>query len=327
MTGRRASTIRRRLVTIPRLLVLFALVTMTLPLLAVVALVVDGVRFAWRRRPAMATRLTAFLWVYLASEVVAVVALALVWLAGRRRLAERTYRLQGLWAGALFAAARGIFALRLDVQGDDEVAPGPVVVLMRHASIVDNLLPAVLVTRPHGLRLRYVLKHELLSDPAIDIAGLRLRNCFVARGSGSAAELERVRALAAGLGQNEGVLIYPEGTRFTAGKRARAIERLAQSDPSLHERAIALRNVLPPRSGGVLALLDAGTDVVICAHRGLDGFASVGDLWRGGLVRTLVSVRFTRFPAREIPASHTERMDWLWQRWSDVDRWIAAEAA
>ena len=62
MTGRRASTIRRRLVTIPRLLVLFALVTMTLPLLAVVALVVDGVRFAWRRRPAMATRLTAFLW-------------------------------------------------------------------------------------------------------------------------------------------------------------------------------------------------------------------------------------------------------------------------
>lgn len=327
MTGRRASTIRRRLVSIPRLLVLFALVTVTLPLLAVLALVVDGGRFAWRRRPAMATRLTAFLWVYLASEVVAVVALALVWLGGRRRLAERTYRLQGLWAGALFAAARGIFALRLDVQGDDEVAPGPIVVLMRHASIIDNLLPAVLVTRPHGLRLRYVLKHELLTDPAIDIAGLRLRNCFVRRGSGSAAELERVRTLAAGLGRNEGVLIYPEGTRFTAGKRARAIERLAQSDPRLHERAIALRNVLPPRSGGVLALLDAGTDVVVCAHRGFDGFASVGDLWRGGLVRTLVSVRFTRFPAGEIPASHAERVDWLWQRWSDVDRWIAAEAA
>ena len=141
---------------------------------------------------------------------------------------------------------------------------------MRHASIVDNLLPALFVAAPHGLRLRYVLKRELLSDPAIDIAGGRLPNCFVRRGADDAeAEIARVRALAAGLGPDEGVLIYPEGTRFTAAKRERAIER--------QPRAAELRNVPPPRPGGTLAVMETGADVVICAHHGLDGFASIGD--------------------------------------------------
>lgn len=305
----------------PIFLLLFAAVTVALPLLLAVALAVDAVRWAVRRRPWMATRLTLFLWVYLAAEAAAIVALFLAWaLPPRGRLVERTYRLQAWWAALLFGAARRLFSLRFDVEGADDVVPGPIVVLMRHASIVDNLLPAVLVAAPHGLRLRYVLKRELLSDPAIDIAGGRLPNCFVLRGADDAeAEIARVRALADGLGPREGVLIYPEGTRFTAEKRRRAIERVP--------RAAGLEHVLPPRPAGTLAVLDTGADVVVCVHHGLDGFASIGDLWRGGLVRRTVRVRFSRFAGASLPEGREARTDWLWQRWQEVDDWIGAEGA
>jgi 1-acyl-sn-glycerol-3-phosphate acyltransferase len=317
----RRSRIRRRLWTVPLHLALFVLATLALPLLLTVGLVVDAVRWLVRRRPWMATRLALFLWVYLAAEAWAIVALFLAWaVPPRERLVERTYRLQARWAAFLFGAARRLFSLRFDVEGADAVAPGPVVVLMRHASIVDNLLPAVFVAAPHGLRLRYVLKRELLSDPSIDIGGLRLPNCFVVRGADDAeAEVARVRALAQGLGPRDGVLIYPEGTRFTPAKRRRAIERVP--------RAAELEHVLPPRPGGTLAVLDSGADVVVCAHHGLDGFASIGDLWRGGLVRRTVRIRFRRFAGDSLPQGREARTAWLWQRWHEVDDWIGAQGA
>ena len=315
----RSSTVLRRLRTVPVFLILFVLTTVTLPFLLVLAVAVDAARWLVRRRPWMATRLTLFLWIYLGAEALAIVALFLAWaVPPRSRLVERTYRLQALWAALLFGAARLLFSLRFDVEGADAVAPGPIVVLMRHASIVDNLLPALFVAAPHKLRLRYVLKRELLSDPAIDIAGGRLPNCFVRRGADDAeAEIARVRDLSAGLGPHEGILIYPEGTRFTAAKRERAIER--------QPRAAELRNVLPPRPGGTLAVMGSGADIVICAHHGLDGFASIGDLWRGGLVRRTVRIRFSRYPHASLPEGQEARIEWLWQRWHEVDDWIGAQ--
>ena len=178
--------------------------------------------------------------------------MAAAWVAsggGRRDawLRDVTRRLQQLWAAALFGAVRALFGLRLEVTGGEDVAPGPVIVLIRHASIVDNLLPANLITRPHGIRLRYVLKRELLADPCLDVAGRRLPNYFVRRGTGETEERDRVGALAHGLGRDEGVLIYPEGTRFTPERRARAIARIAERDPRLAARAERLRHLLPPR--------------------------------------------------------------------------------
>ncbi len=72
-------------------------------------------------------------------------------------------------------------------------SPGPLVVLSRHASIVDNILPFQLFTRHKRIWLRYVLKRELLVDPSLDIAGNWLPNYFVDRGgSDSDRELEAV---------------------------------------------------------------------------------------------------------------------------------------
>lgn len=325
----RAETVMRRLRTIPPRVLGFLLVTVLLPVLLVVAVVIDALRLAAFGVPPTAARLVLFLWVYLAAEVAGVAALAALWVAslgGRRSawLREMTWRVQQLWAGALLGAVRALFRLRLEVAGGDEVVPGPVIVLIRHASIVDNLLPADLIARPHGIRLRYVLKRELLADPCLDIAGRRLPNYFVRRGTGEAQELERVRALGHGLGPGDGVLIYPEGTRFTPERRARAIARIAERDADLAARAERIRHLLPPRLGGVGALLDGApeADIVVIAHHGFDGLRLISDIWRGGLVGLVVRVRVTRVPRCGVPEADAARADWLYELWQDVDDWL-----
>jgi 1-acyl-sn-glycerol-3-phosphate acyltransferase len=325
----RAETILRRLRTIPPLVLGLLLVTALLPALIVVGLLIDAVRRIGLGVPPTAVRLVLFLWVYLAAEVAGLAALAALWIAsagGRRRawLGDATWRLQQRWAGALFGAARVLFSLRLEVSGDDAVAPGPVIVLIRHASIVDTLLPANLVARPHGIRLRYVLKRELLADPCLDVAGRRLPNYFVRRGTGEAQEVDRVRRLARGLGARDGVVIYPEGTRFTVERRARAIARIRAGATPLAARAERLRHLLPPRLGGVGALLDGapGADVVVIAHHGLDGLRLVSDIWRGGLVGLVLQVRMTRVPRSAVPEGDAARAEWLYDIWQDVDDWL-----
>jgi 1-acyl-sn-glycerol-3-phosphate acyltransferase len=325
----RSETILRRLRTIPPLVLGLLLVTALLPALLVVGMAIDLGRWAVSRVPPTATRLALFLWVYLAAEVAGLAGLAAAWVAsggGRRDawLRDLTWRLQETWAASLFGAVRALFGIRIEMMGGEEAAPGPVIVLVRHASIVDNLLPANLIARPHGIRLRYVLKRELLADPCLDVAGRRLPNYFVRRGTGEARELERVRALAHGLGTDEGVLIYPEGTRFTPERRARAIVRIAERDPQLAARAERLRHLLPPRLGGIGALLDGApaADVVLVAHHGLDGLRLVSDVWRGGLVGLVVRVRMTRVPRAAVPVAGPDRTAWLYDLWQEVDDWL-----
>jgi 1-acyl-sn-glycerol-3-phosphate acyltransferase len=303
---------------------LFVVVTATGPVLVPVALLVDAVRRIGRRGPWMTIRMVAFLWVYLSAQVGGLVWMFASWLASgfgirRKRLERATYHVQRLWAGYLFSAVRTIFGLRLDVTGDEAISPGPAVFMSRHASLIDTLLPSVLITSGHGIRLRYVLKKELLIDPALDVAGNRVPNYFVDRAAQDiAGELRGIASLADGLGADEGVFIYPEGTRFRAERQERAIDRLVDS-PQLHTLAKALRHVHPPRPGGSLALLDARVAVVFCAHAGLDGFASVADVWNGSLVGKTVTVKFWRVPASEIPRDRDERAAWLFGQWQRVD--------
>jgi 1-acyl-sn-glycerol-3-phosphate acyltransferase len=325
----RAETVLRRLRTIPVRVLGLVVVTALLPILVVVGLMVDVVRRVASSVPPTTARLALFLWAYLAAEVVGVTALAALWVAslgGRRRawLSDLTWRVQQLWAGVLLGAVRLLFRLRLEVVGDDAVAPGPVIVLIRHSSIVDTLLPANVVARPHRIHLRYVLKRELLADPCLDVAGRRLPNHFVRRGTGEARELEQVGALAHGLGADDGVLIYPEGTRFTPERRDRAIARIAARDARLAVRAERIRHLLPPRLGGVGALLDGApdADVVVIAHHGFDGLRLISDIWRGGLVGLTVRVRVTRVPRSMVPESGAARVDWLYDLWQDVDDWL-----
>lgn len=322
--------LRRRAWTVPFIVVFFAVATATLPLILLATLSIDVVRRVRHGRRFVFVRGALFGWVYLAVEVWALTFLLFGWIISgfgwwRRGELAISYWMQAVWAAMLFGALRAIFSLGLEVEDDDAVVPGPIVLMVRHASMIDTLLPNNLVTRRRGILLRYVLKNELLYDPALDIAGHRLINHFVERTGDSEAQVAKVRALSRGLTDNEGVLIYPEGTRFTAEKRERVIARLRELDPHRAERAERLHHTLPPRLGGPLALLDPFTpaDVVVMAHVGLDGLATVKHLLDGTVIGSRIRVRFWRIPREEIPEGREARIDWLFDQWERVDDWIA----
>ncbi len=317
----------RRLFTVTSVYVALFLFTLLLPLLLAAALLVDVFRKLWRGRPFMALRLVSFGWLYLLGEAWGLFVLALTALIPKASAQKATYQLQNRWAAWNFRAVRFIFGLEFVADGLDQVVPGPIILLSRHASLIDTLLPAWFVSRNTDLKLRYVLKKELLWDPALDIAGNRLPNHFVDRGSGdSERDLNAIRALAEGLQPDEAVLIYPEGTRYSDDKRRRHVDRFRNRKGPVAGIAIGLRRVLPPRPGGTLALLEGSrADVVVLAHRGLEGFARVKDMWKGGLVGSRIDVAFRRISRSRIPEERSDRVGWLFETWSDVDKWVAGD--
>lgn len=316
--------------------VLFLALTVLSPVLLGAAALVDCVLWLRSRKPWMGVRIVALVWWFLFGELRGLLGLLWVWLlaggpwardsATRRR---RTYGLQVRWAaghvGGLCRLCRVTFA----VEGDELVGKGPVIVFARHASVVDNGVPAMLVSRPHGLDLRYVLKSSLQALPTLDIGARWVPTCFVRRGSSDPArEIERVRTLAKGLdGERDGVLIFPEGTRFTRRKLAALQADAKATSPEQAARAAGFRNLLPPRPGGPVALLEEAPHaaVVVCGHVGLDEFHDVREIWRGDLVGTQVHVRFWRYERTELPTDREELVAWLFERWQALDDWIEAQ--
>jgi 1-acyl-sn-glycerol-3-phosphate acyltransferase len=332
--GPRAARLLRRARGIVLELVLFVLVTVLAPVLLLAAALVDLALWLRRRKPWMAVRLVAMLWWFLFGELRGLLGMLAVNVRNGFRDTPRrrrsVYRLRQQWCGGHLDGIRALFGMGLEVEGLDEAAPGPEVVLIRHASIIDNALPDAVIGRAHGIGLRFVLKRELQMLPTIDIGGRMVPTTFVRRGSGDTeAELVNLRALARDLGPDEGLLIYPEGTRHTDAKLARAQALIAERQPAIAPLAAGLRHVLPPRLGGTLALLEEarGADVVVCGHFGLDGFEHVSDIWGGGLVGTTVRVKFWRHAAADVPADRDELVAWLFERWQELDDWIGVQRA
>lgn len=322
------NTVLRRSITVPTVVVGFFLATVLGPLLLVMAAAFDLVRWIQGRTTWTVTRMVAFVWVYLLGEIWALVALGTVALLPRRRSIAATYLLQGWWAGWNLRALRRLFRMDFTASGLDSIPPGPILVLSRHASLVDSLLPAWFITRHHGITLRYVLKRELLVDPALDIAGNRLPNAFVRRRATSDHEQQILRRLAADLDDRSGVVIFPEGTRYSAAKREAAARSLAGRTGRTAGVGANFRNVLPPRPGGTLTLLDAiDADVVVLAHHGLEGLARLDEIWRGGLVGTRVKAHFWRIPRSKIPSERAARMEWLFDVWQQIDAWVSEQTS
>ncbi len=280
------------------------------------------------------SRALVFLSVYFLCEAFGIIAAAALWtghtIGGRWTPAQyqrRNFRLQCLWASTLHHTLQATFSLTTEVRGTEVVRRGPYILFPRHVSTGDTILPAAIISDPFGVVLRYVLKRELLWDPCLDIVGHRLRNVFVARNSDrSAEEIAHVAELADDLGTDEGVLIYPEGTRFSESKRRRAIDRLeAQGERRLASMASAMKNVLPPRLGGPLALIrrNRGADVVFLAHRGFEGIKALSDLFDGSMIGRAIQVELWRVPSGEIPQDIADLRVWLYEQWQRVDRWVA----
>lgn len=323
----------RRAVTIVGYKLAWVIVLTSLPLTLALALVADLLRrnrFATVRAVLMAA-------VFLTCEMVGITVSLLIWMfsfiwAGgdRARFIRWNFNLQQWWTGALFASAQRIYQLRLKVTGDS-IEHGPIIVFMRHTSLADTMLPSALFSRQQGFVLRYVLKRELLWDPCIDIVGNRIPNAFVERGTGNiSGGVAVVRRLMSGLTERDGILIYPEGTRFTPAKLQKALARFRQrNDVRMLELASGLQHVLPPRLGGPLAILELNenADAVFCAHVGLESAVTASDLLSGKLVGQTLRAHYWRVPFADIPRDAEAQTDWLYKHWAQVDEWVGRQTS
>jgi 1-acyl-sn-glycerol-3-phosphate acyltransferase len=325
----------RRPVTVALVLGLSLLLTLAPLLLLVAAVLAPLLPGRWRP-----LRLLAFLLVYLALEVVALVVGLLLWY-----LSGFGWQLNGPTFRALHyavlrrvlhtvvLAARWLFRLRITTDGTgwsplDDGVPGSenaMLVLSRHAGPGDSvLLVNTLMDRDHLRRPRIVLKSTLRLDPLVDVYLGRLPTAFLTPGQGDLAT--RVGDLARGLRAEDALLIFPEGGNFTAGRRRRAIASLrGKGLEDQADKAERMHQVLPPRPGGVVAALGAAphADVVFVAHTGLEHLSTARDLWRGLPMDADVRMRWDFVPASEVPRGREAQADWLFERWAQMDAWIA----
>jgi 1-acyl-sn-glycerol-3-phosphate acyltransferase len=276
--------------------------------------------------------------VYLFVEAALLIVLSGLWLAAgcgvyvRRPSFQRThYQLCGLALRLLYQQAR--WALNVDVvargaKPDALPVEVPLLVLCRHAGPGDSFLLAHALINWYDREPRIVLKSTLQWDPAIDVLLNRLPNRFIVPG-GDHAEAQ-IADLARDLDGNDALVIFPEGGNFTPERWERGIARLRKLGlHAMARRAEKMRNVLPPRPGGVLAALDAspGASVVLVGHTGVDHLGTVGAVWRELPTDKTITMNWWWQPPGDIPAGDDARIEWLYSWWGRIDTWIAEQRA
>lgn len=323
-------TWRRRAVTIPLFCLLAVLLLGLSPLVVLLGLAVAP----FEKRRLAKLRFMVFLGGYFIGEALFLLLAGLQWLllgawtaAGKARLSRATESLANAWGRVLFRLGKLSFDIQISVAGLEALEqPGPLIVLLRHASLGDTPLGPVYLGHHFGFRLRYVVKRELINDPVFDVIGSRLGSCFVRRGSKDGGrEVEAVCRQLKDLGPRDAIILYPEGTRFSEQKRQQVMDKLRRHSPALAARAAQLHHVLPPQMGGPVELLcrNPGADVLICQHVGYEVASSFRDLVDGRAVHQRIEVLFRRIPYAEIPTEREAVTMWLMDEWQKLDDWVA----
>ena len=309
--------LKRRLISIGTLAVAtIVMLSLALPLIIISLL--------WSLLPRWRTTVHAlgFAYGYLFYEVVGVFRLAWVWLIYRNdpSYLERNQHIQYWWTSGLLNLGARLYGLSFEITGEDAIDGPSAIMIPRHTSIGDTVLPMHFFAAARGEGMRYILKNELAVLPCLDIAGHRLPNYFIDRsGQDTPAELDAVRRLTREAGPKESVLIYPEGTRATLQKRQQLLERRPQLAPELERWP----DLLPPRPGGVQAMLEVnpGKDVVFLAHTGFEGSASLHDLMSGAWQGQAVRLHFWRVPFADIPE---DTRAFIYAQWDEMQQRVTA---
>ncbi|GAA1291669.1 hypothetical protein GCM10009609_70110 [Pseudonocardia aurantiaca] len=324
----------RRAVLAPAMVGLTVAVLLTLPVWLLAAAAVS---------PLLPGKLRALrvLWVVVVAlvlESVALLGLFVLWVASGFGLAIRTplmqrlhYELVAWYLRVLYREAVRVLRLRVEIEGPDpdEYSGRPLLVFSRHAGPGDSFLLVHALVNWYAREPRIVLAAALQWDPALDVVFNRLPARFLAEhdvgranSDGDAAE-HRIAELATALDGDDAFVIFPEGGNFTERRRLAGIRRLREGGfEEMARRSEAMRNVLPPRPGGVSAALAAApeADVVWVAHAGLDRLYSVADIWRALPLDTTVRMRWWRVPHDEVPRD--AQVDWLYDWWKKIDDWV-----
>ncbi len=311
----------RRLRSILLVIVLLPLLAITAPLWVPVTAALDLLR----GRPRLpTTRIGLMGTVYLAHQWYGMAVVAWLTVTGRRRAALPHRRLQRRWITSIVRAGGPLLGVDFDMRAP-ELPAGRVIVLSRHASMIDAIVPVLLVEDLAGRPIHYALKAELQHDPCLDIVGHRLDNWFVQRGSDTERETAGMAAMAERTEADGAVAIFPEGTYATERSRAKVRASLERDGPP-EAAALAdeLRHLLPPKPAGVQALLDAApdADVMFLGHVGLEGVAEATGLLRTLPLRAPIVVDGWVVPRDEIPTDPDEVVTWLHDQWRRLDRWV-----
>ena len=328
--GTRGERVTRRVASIFGYILLLTLVVLTMPLLLIAGAIADVVK----KSRAVYVRAALFFVCYFVIEILGTFYCMGIWVfsgiwagAAPQRFYRWHFFLQRHWVRALTSSALRIFNMRVEVEGDADLARNNFILFVRHASVADTIMQPF-VAYPQFVHLRIVLKRELLWDPCLEFSFNSLPNYFVERGAAdSEHETQSIGNLMENLGPHEGIFIYPEGTRFSEEKRERILQKLeAAGDRKAYESAEQFRAVLPPRLGGSLALLErnTGADAIFCAHTGLEGAATFRDFHHGTLVGMTIRMKYWRVPFAEIPTTEEARIEWLLSQWRLIDEFVAS---
>ena len=291
----------RRPVTGLGVFLIAIVLTVTLPLWAVVTMAVDAVRGRWRFP---ISRLIGFATCWAWLETSGLVLALFLFFTGRGRSVPAHYALQTWWCRSLIQALGFTVGLQITVEGAEHVGPGPFVALGRHASLADSIMSSWVVASHVGLRPRFVLKKELKMDPCLDILGHRLPNYFVDRESSNVA------------GE-----LFPEGSRANNKKRVRALEKLRERSPQRAETLAGLKYLIPPKPAGAYALLSAvpEANVLTMWHSGFDGLDTFSGILRHlGRAKAKVHVHVEEISRASIPSGEAF-VTWLDAKWVEMD--------
>jgi 1-acyl-sn-glycerol-3-phosphate acyltransferase len=316
---------KRRLISMPGLILGAVILTVAIPVWLPLVLVIDACRLKWRFPLA---RLLSFAvcWVWL--ETSGVICSALLWITGQSKNLPKHYALQRWWADQLLRALKATCGFSVEVENIDALQPGPVLLFARHASLADSLVSAYVVTTLAQMNPRYVLKRELLADPCLDVVGQRLPNHFLDRqANDSTPELLALEELVTGIDESTVGIIFPEGTRANKKKRDRALEKIAVVDAERAQRLQGMKHLLPPRPAGAAAMLRGcpSADVVFAWHVGFEGLDTFGGILRG-ISSRMPPIRFHLRRVERLAVPITSQVDtnemtkWLDSEWMRMDR-------
>lgn len=319
----------RRVVVAPLVLALCLVLIAVAPVFLLLAAIADlFLPGSWRT-----LRLVAFGSLYLVFEVVGIVVLFLLWIAGGFGLIARSkrwedwhYWFMGFFLKVLYKTVSTLFGLRIHIEERPSPRPGPVLIFCRHAGPGNSLMLIGTMMIGFQRRPRIVMLAKLQWDPLFDTMGNRLPNRFIKHDKKSSDRyVSAIGDLAQNLGPQDAFVLFPEGRDFTQRLRIRAIEYLSQKGFHKHaERAGKMVYVLPPRHRGPIAAIDNApeADVVFVAHTVLEDIGTFKQLWRHVPLREPIDARYWRLPPSEVPATEEERIEWLYSWWEQIDTWI-----
>jgi len=248
---------------------------------------------------------------------------------GTERWRWHRYRsFMGWYTRAMLGLVTRVLGTSVEWHDNADLSVGPVVLVARHTSFFDALIPATLLSRRNQLLAHHVVTQGLRYMPCIDIVGHRFPTRFIKRtpGEGSS-ELTHIEAIGAQLDSRSAAIIFPEGTFRSPDRFERVVRRIRRRQPDLAARAQDLRHVLPPRANGTQALLEGApdADVVICTNTGFESFSTIKEILDQPFTDRTITVETWRIDRSEIPDDPDEFALWLFEQYVAIDDWVESK--